>query len=252
MRRHSIVPVLALLLGACLSNATGPGGGVRVERVGLDAQHRVLFVGNSLTYWNDLPWLVERLATLNGESLHAAAVVGSGWSLEDHWAAGHALDSIGTRHFTHVVLQQGPSALESSREILRAMTRKFDVPIREAGATPALYAVWPSAERSFDFDRVHESYALAAEDVGGALFPVGRTWQAAWAIQPDLKLWSSDGLHPTPAATYLAAIVIHARIHGELPAVTPERVDLATGRAVGISTRDLATIRQAAAQIAPR
>lgn len=245
MRRITILGAIgiALLLGC---NAAGTQLG---PRPGLEAEHRVLFVGNSLTYYNELPFVVERLAALNGESLLASSVTAPGWSLEDHWADGTAADSIATRHFTLVVLQQGPSALESSRVLLRDFARRFDTVIRERGATSALYAVWPSSDRAFDFDRVHESYSLAATDVGGTLFPVGEGWRAAWRIQPDLRLWSPDGLHPTAAATYLAALVMHARIFGQAAEIAPDQLVLATGSVLTISARDLATIRAAAAEV---
>ena len=244
MPRLRLLGTFLLGLG-CISNGGAPLG----PRPGLDAEHRVLFVGNSLTYTNQLPFVVERLAALNGESLLASSVTAPGWSLEDHWADGTAADSIRTGHYTLVVMQQGPSALESSRVLLRDFTRRFDVVIREHGATPALYAVWPSIDRAFDFDRVHESYTLAAADVSGTLFPVGEAWRAAWRLQSDLSLWSSDGLHPTPVATYLAALVIHARLFGRPADVAPERLDLATGSVLRVGARELATIREAAAAV---
>jgi hypothetical protein len=46
---------------------------------------RVLFIGNSLTYWNDLPLLVEAMAAASGLSLVSEAVTRADASLEDHW-----------------------------------------------------------------------------------------------------------------------------------------------------------------------
>jgi hypothetical protein len=42
-------------------------------------------------------------------------VIYGGVSLEDHWHARVALDSIATRRWDGVVLQQGPSSLDASR-----------------------------------------------------------------------------------------------------------------------------------------
>jgi hypothetical protein len=49
---------------------------------------------------------------------------------------------------------------------------------------------------------VETSYAEAARAVNGRLLPVGTTWLRAWDQDPDLPLYSSDGLH----ASYLGAL----------------------------------------------
>src|SRR5687768_2825792 len=71
---------------------------------------RVLFVGNSLTYWNDLPAIVEALADsakVKGLAWHMVAY--PDFALEDHWAQGDAVAAI-SAGWDIVVLQQGPSS----------------------------------------------------------------------------------------------------------------------------------------------
>ena len=51
---------------------------------------RVLFVGNSLTEWNDLPGRVAGLAAATGRQLEYEAVTFGGFSLKDHWNQGAA------------------------------------------------------------------------------------------------------------------------------------------------------------------
>jgi hypothetical protein len=175
---------------------------------------RVLFIGNSLTYTNDLPSLVEAMAKAAGRKrfTHKSVVFG-GFSLEDHWNRGDARRAIAEGGWDVVVLQQGPSALPESRRLLIEYTRRFSREIRAAGARPAVYMVWPSTGRPGDFDAVSESYRLAAEDVGGMLFPAGEAWRAAWRRDPGLALYSPDGLHPTMAGSYLSALVIYEQLY---------------------------------------
>ncbi len=136
---------------------------------------RVLFIGNSLTYTNDLPAIVEELAQASNQKrfLHKS-VAFPNFSLKDHWDRGEARKAITRDKWDIVVLQQGPSGLEESRRLLIEYARLFENEIRSAGAIPALYMVWPSEARFNDFDRVVESYKLAAEEVKGILFPVGQ------------------------------------------------------------------------------
>jgi hypothetical protein len=173
----------------------------------------ILFVGNSLTYFNDLPLIVESLADsvpglTPAQRLAPDMAAFPDFALEDHWAEGTAVRALDERKWNVVVLQQGSSALEASRVNLREWTKKFDTKIRAAGARTAMYAVWPLETRQFDFDRVNESYTLAATDVNGMLFPVGEAWRAAWRRDPNLQLYAADGLHPSVRGSYVAGLVI--------------------------------------------
>ncbi|HVG22451.1 MAG TPA: hypothetical protein VNI02_25655, partial [Blastocatellia bacterium] len=157
------------------------------------AELRVLFVGNSLTYANDLPGIVQALAESAGKGrLVYEMVAFPNYSLEDHWKSGDARRAIAAARWNFVVLQQGPSALAESRALLVEYARRFAGEIRSRGAEPALYMVWPSQSRLKDFDGVRDSYARAAEEVDGTLLPAGEAWRAAWRRRPELALYSPD------------------------------------------------------------
>jgi hypothetical protein len=176
---------------------------------------RILFIGNSLTAGHNLPAVVEALARADeGVRIEASAVTFPDHGLEEHWNRPEARRAIASEKWDVVVLQQGPSALPESRRLLRAYTRRFDAAIRTAGAKTALYMVWPSKARSFDFDAVEASYRHAAEDVNGLLLPAGAAWRAAWRRDPQLALYGPDGFHPTAAGTLLAALVIYQGVTG--------------------------------------
>src|SRR6202008_3392552 len=106
------------------------------------------------------------------------------YSLEDHWADGGARKQIVRGGWSHVVLQQGPSALTESRVLLNEYARRFDGEIRRVQARTAMFMVGPSAARSGDFDGVRASYAGAATLTGGMLLPAGDAWRAAWRKDP--------------------------------------------------------------------
>lgn len=212
LRRLVVLALFVGLAGSC-GSVTGPGGHQPT------GTFRVLLIGNSLTYFNELPALLEALADSAGvEDLYVQSVAYPDYGLGDHFAQGTALREIRKGGWRYVVMQQGPSALPESREYLLEWVQRFATEIRAVGATPALYAVWPSAARSFDFDRVHESYALAALAVQGSLIPAGEAWRAAWRMQASLPLYGADGFHPSVQGTYLAALVMLQRFY---PALTP-------------------------------
>jgi hypothetical protein len=181
----------------------------------------VLFIGNSLTAGNDLPGMVRTLATAAGLDWDVEAQLLGGAALEDHWARGTAQQRIQSGHWDAVVLQQGPSSLPESRTNLRHWAGEFDVLVRAAGGRSALYMVWPELSRFSYFDRVRDSYALAARDVSGWFLPAGETWRAAWRSEPSLALYGSDGFHPTVAGSYAAALTIFAGLSGRSPLDLP-------------------------------
>lgn len=229
---------------ACSSVAQATPDGPRVSPATADGPPivagapRVLFVGNSLTSVNDVPGMVRTLAAAAGTPLAVEAVTIGGASLADHLAEGTAAARLVGGRWDFVVLQQGPSSRPDSRVILRADTARFAVLDQAAGARTALYMVWPIATEPEWFDAVRDSYRLAAEDVGGIFLPAGEAWRAAWRVDPTLQLYSPDGLHPTPAGSYAAALVIAAGLTGKSPIGLP---------ALGVGDADAATLQNAAA-----
>src|SRR4249920_1677437 len=107
---------------------------------------RILFIGNSLTYTGDVPGRVAMLARAMGRSAEVDSVTGPGYGLEDHWREGKAQEAI-RKGWDVVVLQQGSSSRYPDRTLLIDYARRFAKPIREAGAKPALYMVWPTSDR---------------------------------------------------------------------------------------------------------
>lgn len=198
---------------------------------------RVLFIGNSLTYSNDLPAMVVALGRSAGTPIDVESVAVPNFSLEDHWNQGDARRAIGRGPWTWVVLQQGPSALPESRALLIEYAKRFDREIQRAGARTAMYMVWPSRARRGDFAGVSRSYAAAAAELGATLLPVGDAWREAWAIDASLPLYGDDGFHPSPKGSWLAALVIYRQLTGQEPPGGP---------VAGLSALEASRLRQAA------
>ena len=182
---------------------------------------RVLFVGNSLTYANDLPAMVATLARAAGKPMQVDSVALPDFGLEEHWQQGDARKAIARGGWTYVVLQQGPSALPASRRILIDYVKRFDKEIKATGAKTALYMVWPSRQRRGDFSAVSQSYKAAASEVNATLMPAGDAWREAWAADSTLALYGPDGFHPSPMGTYLAALVIYRQLTEVAPPALP-------------------------------
>jgi hypothetical protein len=216
------VTVAAAAIGNAIFDATGarlrqvPFTPDRVKAA-LAAPLRVLFIGNSLTFANDLPSMVERMAgaATPRREMRVETIAAADFGLPEHWDHGDALRAIRRGGWTHVVLQQGPSSLPESRRVLLEYAGRFTKEIRAAGAQPVFYSVWPSRDRLAFFDAVSESYRLAAEATGSALARAGEAWRLAWKADARLPLYAPDQFHPSPLGSYLAALVLFQTIAGE-------------------------------------
>ncbi len=205
---------LCLPLSAC--------GGDSATAPGFADGTRVLFIGNSLTYTNNLPEMFVALAGLGGRSgVHVASVAYPDFALEDHWQEGTARRALTTSKWEFVVMQQGSSALPASQINLREGAQTFAPLIRAAGATPVLFMVWPTTARLGDFPAVLQTYRGAAAAIGGVFAPAGDGWTAFGNLQ---VLDSGDGLHPSSPGTYIAALVLLDGTLGIRPTSLPATI----------------------------
>jgi hypothetical protein len=220
MRSFLVLVLAATGLAAC-EGIFSPEPGVPR----LVGNHRVLFIGNSHTYTNDLPGMVQALAREVGDTaLRTAEVAEANFALEDHMFIGNATAALRDSKWEWVVLQQGTSALPESQLHLEYWTREFQPLITEAGATPVLYQIWPMTSRRFDADAALTSYWNAAAAVNGVLAPAGDAFTAALTENPGIGVYSSDGLHASRRGTYVAALTIVARILEINPEDLPPRI----------------------------
>ena len=219
-----------------------------MRRTRLPAFHlTVLFVGNSLTFVNDLPGAVTTMAEAAGRDVAVAMVAHPNYALEDHWHRGIAA-AIRELSPDVVVMQQGPSSLPGNQAHLAAWTDTLSRVVREVGAEPALLMVWPDLSRAFAFDAVRDGYRNAALGVGGTFIPAGEALRALHEGHPDRSPFGGDGFHPNDTGTVLAAYVTVGTLLGVevtgLPAEIP--AGRRGGRPVALSVEDAAVLQTVA------
>ncbi|MES1220507.1 MAG: SGNH/GDSL hydrolase family protein [Bacteroidota bacterium] len=173
---------------------------------------KILFVGNSLTYVNDLPALITEIGKQDGITISYTSFLLPDYSLEDHWNEGKAASEIENNRYDFVIAQQGPSALPESQVLLLEYAKRFAEVCNKNRSKLALYMVWPSKARSFDLDNVISSYTKAAEKTSSLLCPAGLAWKYAWQADSMMPLYSSDNFHPSVTGSVLSALTIYGRL----------------------------------------
>jgi hypothetical protein len=178
----------------------------------IHAQIKILFVGNSLTYSNDLPSLVEKLGQQDEVKIKTQMIAFPNYALEDHWNESNVSDALRKTKFDYVIFQQGPSAMPASRVNLIEYALKFSTVCKSNNTKMCLYTVWPSGDRSFDFVNVIKSYAIAADTTGSVALEAGHAWKKVLDEKKEFPLYSADGFHPTIHGSFLAALVIYTKL----------------------------------------
>lgn len=175
---------------------------------------KLLYVGNSLTYVNELPAIVSGFGSNDNVNITYKSVCYPDYSLEDHWNEGKAKKEIESGGYDFVIAQQGPSAMPDSRVLLIDYAAKFSEICVKNRTKLVMYMVWPSKARLFDLDNVIQSYSQAAVKSGALLAPAGLAWKNAMEADSLLTLYSSDNFHPSAQGSFLAAACIYAVITG--------------------------------------
>jgi hypothetical protein len=214
-RMMALSPVAACLIVAGCSSATATHE---------SPPRSVLFIGNSLTYTNDLPGILSSVANAAGDSVRVAMVTGPNLALIDHTnGATDAIAQIDRRGWTFVLLQQGPTPAGVCRDTLIIAAMRLAPHIRAAGARAALFLPWTRQGYPKALEFASQSAERAARAVGGIVAPVGIAWKSALDADRDTPLYGGDGYHPAPTGSLLAALTIYDRMFGrDVRSIPPE------------------------------
>jgi hypothetical protein len=199
---------------------------------------RVLFVGNSYTYVNDLPGTFAALAASGGHPVETSMIASGGATLADHLASAATMAMIRGSHWDFVILQEQsgiPASALAQRQQMEPAARGLLTAVQAASGQPVLFETWAHRDGYPEigltgYEAMQAQVNLAYESIGADLqvpvARVGRAWEAVARFEPDLPLWSEDGIHPAPAGTYLAACVFYVTVFGGSPEGVAYRGDL--------------------------
>ncbi len=209
-----------------------------------DAIH-VLFIGNSFTYYHDLPAMIAELARAGKQRpLRYERETPGGWTLAKHWNSGKALAKIQERKWDFVVLQEQSEAPLTKRDSMFENSKKFDAEIRKQGSKTILYMTWAKQNAPGDQPAISKAYLDLAKEMKVRVAPVGNAWQSALRADKKLVLHENDKKHPNATGSYLAACVFYATIYEKSPEGLPGKI----GKLTDAQARPLQAIAWKAVQ----
>lgn len=181
---------------------------------------RVLFVGNSLTYYNNVPAVFSALAEASGTSVVSDMIVAPGATLTQRGSDGSIARALEDKEYSALVLQErggdficafGPDSCVQAREAIKALAALA----RERGVKTMLmgsYQRLPEVSRS-----LVEAEASAASEAAIPYIEVSEKLQRLTKKAPDLTWFADDGQHPGKHLALLNAILVHEAVLGSLP-----------------------------------
>lgn len=197
---------------------------------------RVLFIGNSHTYVNDLPTMFQNLAQSGGHPVIKDMNAPGGYTFQQHASNATTLSKINQGIWDYVVLQEQSQfpVIEYYRDSsMYPSARILDSLIRRNNERTAFYMTWGwrdggqhtiNGHSSPDFrdyyhmqDSVTAAYTRISAELNTQLLPAGNAWKIAKTIDSSLVMWLPDGYHPALIGTYLTACVFYAKFFNESP-----------------------------------
>jgi len=203
------IPVAAAGQGV-LTAETGDPAVVTVDFVDWgslfpELPRRVLFIGNSLTLYNEgLAAHVDSLAAsaLTHVEVRAEMAAVTRFGLWSHWVdeENRARTAVETGNYDVVVLQPSPGTVVEYPDIFKQSLGLWDELIKASGARTALFVPHSSESAPAYADAIADSCLAAAAEIGAIPIQINRAWYAVADGRPAIDLFHDD-IHPTMAGT---------------------------------------------------
>ena len=206
------IPIIALVVALTLLPAAA-----------WQASTRILFIGNSLTFWNEGVYVhLERFAAgaTPPVSVTTGRSVVPGAFLKSLWQREEPRQAIANGRYDVVVLQE--DLPETTIDDFRQHARLFVAEARKVNARPVLLMAWAYDRLGWiTMEKIAREHGDAAAELKVEVAPVGLAWQRASAARPALTLYAPDREHPSLHGTYLATAVVYAVVFGRSPTGVP-------------------------------
>jgi hypothetical protein len=201
---------------------------------------KVLFIGNSFTYFNEMQEIFQNLCTAAGHDVIARRRTVGGYGVEHHTdfesEHGKAVLSDLAEGWDYVVIQGMSSQPALNRGLFLEKSRILAEKIRECGAKPLFYQTWAyqdgtqklaSTDMTYSdfFAALKEGYALAAAENDAPQVYVGQLFFDLNQPAGPLALICEDHFHPTLLGSFAAAVCFFCHFFpGEKSGFIPEGV----------------------------
>ena len=173
---------------------------------------KLLFIGNSHTYYNDLPAIVMALLEQTDVKAHVTMLTKGGKGLIYHAPTHAAAFNIRYGGYDVIIAQDrakgfDPVAFREGATALKSMADAANTPL-------CFYMPWAGRDDRAAQRPMTEAYLAFCKEQGCALAPAGEVFGRLLATEPPSALYREDGNHATPLGSYAAALTVFYTVTG--------------------------------------
>lgn len=198
---------------------------------------KILFIGNSYVYTNNLPQVLYNLALANGDSIIYDSSVPGGYTFQLHTTNATTLSKISAQDWDYVILQEQSQMPSFPPSQVQTETYPYaqqlnDLILANDSCTETLFFMtwgrkYGDASNCANYPplctfegmqaRLRQSYVEMADNNQALVAPVGEAFKYARMADSTINLYSPDNSHPSLAGTYLAACTFYATLFETSP-----------------------------------
>ena len=196
----------------------------------------ILFIGNSYTYFNNMPTLFSQLANSNGKAITVHSITKGGRRLEQYAdssdAVTIALDSLLSEETFDICFMQEQSVLPATNYDAFVVGLNCIVgKVKGKADRMILYATWGRQNGSPVLDEhnwttetmnqaLSDAYEKAAKLYGAQVSPAGNNFLYVTQNYPRINLYNEDHSHPSYLGSCLTALTHYYTVFREFPSKT--------------------------------
>lgn len=198
---------------------------------------KILFIGNSYVYTNNLPSVLYSLALSAGDTIYYSSSAPGGYTLQQHTTNATTLSQINFTNWDYVVIQEQSQMPSFPPSQVQTETYPYaqqlnDLILANDSCTETVFFMtwgrkYGDASNCANYPplctfegmqaRLRQSYVEMADDNQALVAPVGEAFKYARMADSTINLYSPDNSHPSIAGTYLAACTFYATIFETSP-----------------------------------
>ncbi len=188
---------------------------------------RVLFIGNSLTYYNSMPQTFEDIARSKGDTCIVSVYAPGGTGFLNHVNDPNVYTHFRQGNWDYVILQPGsnesPGYSEPIHQTLTRARKLKDSILHYSPCAKILYyeisyGVWGNSSSDLQsynntMDLIRANLTYLADSTQLFFAPAGEAMRTAWNRDTSTMLWGSTGdIHPNAKGSYLIACTFYTSI----------------------------------------
>jgi len=187
---------------------------------------RILFVGNSFTYYYNLPQVVDAMAISQGKTYYIRQSTVGGSTIEQHWKSEKGTKTrtlLDQYTWDYIVFNHHSLATIDSPESFLEYSKKFVELVRQKRAKPIFMETWAYKANPLMIHTISKAYEELGVTLNVDIVPCGKLIAEVRKWRPDIELFA-DPKHPSYNGTYLLGLAFTKYFTGQKTTKIPERL----------------------------